>query len=234
VFRAIRIKPKRVSRCKIEYAMKTLKGKNELDNTVKKWVNSQMGIFIHKNNEQLGPYQEAEIKSFIQEGRISAEDFGWKEGMSDWKPLKELVVVPPPLVSRPPKIQTKEDVDLWIGHPSLLTYATAWIVVLLTIWFGVGLILAIWIFWDKFANNYTITNKSVVLTKGLIIKSTNQIRIKDIRSINVIKKGLSGLLGIGTVEVSSSASDKAEVIFKGLRNAAKVKDILIQQQEKID
>jgi len=50
-----------------------------------------MGIFIHKNNEQLGPYQETEIKVFIQEGRITVEDLGWKEGMSDWKPLKEII-----------------------------------------------------------------------------------------------------------------------------------------------
>lgn len=194
-----------------------------------------MGIFIHKNNEQLGPYQEAEIKSFIQEGRISAEDFGWKEGMSDWKPLKELVVAPPPLASKPPKIQIKQDVDLWMGHPSLLTYGTPWIFVLLTIWFwGAGLLIVIFILWDKFANKYNITNKNVILTKGLIIKSTSQLRIKDIRSINVIKKGLDGLLGIGTIEVSSSASDKAEVIFKGIRNADHVKNIIIQEQEKLD
>jgi membrane protein YdbS with pleckstrin-like domain len=193
-----------------------------------------MGIFIHKNNEQLGPYEETEIKNFILEGRVSGEDLGWKEGMSDWKPLKELVIAPPPLGNRPPKIQIKEDVDLWTGHPSLMTYGTAWIVVLLTIWFGVGLLIVIWIFWDKFANSYTITNKNLILTKGLIIKSTSQIRIKDIRSINVIKKGLDGLLGIGTVEVSSSASDKAEVIFKGLRNADYVKKIIIQEQEKVD
>ena len=50
-----------------------------------------MAIFIHKNDEQLGPYQETEIKVFIQEGRITLENLGWKEGMSDWKPLKEII-----------------------------------------------------------------------------------------------------------------------------------------------
>ena len=50
-----------------------------------------MAIFIHKDNEQLVPYQEAEIKNFIQEGRVSLEDFGWREGMSDWKPLRTLI-----------------------------------------------------------------------------------------------------------------------------------------------
>ncbi len=194
-----------------------------------------MAIFVHKNNEQLGPYQETEIKIFIQEGRITHDDLGWREGMSEWKPLKELIVQPPPLnKTLEPLAKNNPDQVIWVGHPSMLTYSAAWIISFLTIWFGVGLLLVIWIFWDKFANNYKITNKNVILTKGLIIKSTKQIRIKDIRSINVIKKGLDGLLGVGTLELSSSASDKAEVIFKGLRGAANVKEILMQKQEELN
>jgi hypothetical protein len=194
-----------------------------------------MAFFIHKNNEQMGPFQETEIKTFIQEGRISQDDLCWKEGMVEWRPLKELILVTPPLKRpSPSSVSTNPDEVLWVGHPSMLTYSAAWIVSFLTIWFGVGLLLVLWIIWDKFANNYKITNKNVILTKGLINKSTNQIRIKDIRSINVIKKGLDGLLGVGDLEMSSSASDKAEVIFKGLRGATSVKEILMKKQDEMN
>lgn len=194
-----------------------------------------MAFFIHKNNEQIGPFQETEIKTFIQEGKISHDDLCWKEGMVEWRPLKELILVPPPLKrAAQSSVSINPDEVLWVGHPSMLTYSAAWIVSFLTIWFGVGALLILWIFWDKFANNYKITNKNVILTKGLIIKSTSQIRIKDIRSINVIKKGLDGLLGVGNLEMSSSASDKAEVIFKGLRGATSVKEILMKKQEEMN
>jgi len=194
-----------------------------------------VAIFIHKDNEQLGPYQEAEIKAFIQEGKITRDDLGWKEGMPEWKPIKELInVLPAPKSPSLNPVLNNADDAIWVGHPSMLTYSAAWIVSLLTIWFGVGLFLIIWIFWDKFANNYKITNRNVIITKGLIIKSTNQIRIKDIRSINVTKKGLDGLLGVGNLEMSSSASDKADVIFKGLRGATGVKEILMKKQEEMN
>ena len=60
-----------------------------------------------------------------------------------------------------------------------------------------------------------------------------QDRIKDIRIINVTKKGLDDLLGLGNLEMYSSAFDKADVIFKGLRGATGVKEILMKKQKEM-
>jgi len=69
------------------------------------------------------------------------------------------------------------------------------------------------------------------MESGLFAKSSTEIRIKDIRSINVKKSGLLGLLGVGDVEFSSAASDKAEIVFSSISSATEVRDLVRNYQE---
>ena len=82
----------------------------------------------------------------------------------------------------------------------------------------------IWIQLDRSRRKYSITNKRVILEFGLISKTSNEIRVQDIRSINLTKSGISGLFGIGRIEFSSAANDDAEVVFWNCPDAEKVRD----------
>jgi membrane protein YdbS with pleckstrin-like domain len=46
-----------------------------------------MAIYVHRNGVDHGPYQEEDMRSFLQTGRFSPSDHGWREGMADWMPL---------------------------------------------------------------------------------------------------------------------------------------------------
>jgi len=46
-----------------------------------------MQIYIHRNNQQLGPYTEDEIKAQLASGAISQQDNVWWEGQTNWMPL---------------------------------------------------------------------------------------------------------------------------------------------------
>ena len=81
-----------------------------------------------------------------------------------------------------------------------------------------------WILLDRAGRKYTITNKRVSVEFGIISKQSNEVRIQDIRSINLRTKGMLGLLGIGTVEFSSAATDDADVVFWNTPGAAKIRD----------
>jgi GYF domain 2 len=50
-------------------------------------------VFREKN--QLGPFNDAYIMGELQNGRLSYDDLGWREGMDAWKPLRQLY--PPPV-----------------------------------------------------------------------------------------------------------------------------------------
>jgi len=56
-------------------------------------------IYINRNNKQEGPYSEEEVRRKISNGELSLTDLGWREGLSNWTRLEQLLgtKVPPPL-----------------------------------------------------------------------------------------------------------------------------------------
>ena len=46
-----------------------------------------MQYFIHHNDQQIGPFTEAEVKAKLAAGEISATDHVWWEGQQGWTPL---------------------------------------------------------------------------------------------------------------------------------------------------
>ncbi len=66
-------------------------------------MSAPMKIHIVKNDQQLGPYDEAQLAQQIEQGAVSYEDLAWVEGMPEWRPLREIASrpahIPPPLPS---------------------------------------------------------------------------------------------------------------------------------------
>ncbi len=77
---------------------------------------------------------------------------------------------------------------------------------------------------------YTVTPRRVELIWGIIAKSSNEVLIEDIRIINVRQKGLSGLLGIGTIEFSC-AGDSIDVMFSDVWKAQRIKTLVRELQD---
>ncbi|MEM6821215.1 MAG: DUF4339 domain-containing protein [Verrucomicrobiota bacterium] len=46
--------------------------------------------YYAKNNQQMGPVEEAELKKLVSEGSIQPADLVWKEGMADWQPYSQV------------------------------------------------------------------------------------------------------------------------------------------------
>jgi len=139
---------------------------------------------------------------------------------------------------------------LWTGTVSNLHYAGKWLLVVILLgavaasfwlvlpdlgpmlWPARAVLLAIafllvcWIQIDRWRRRYAVTNKRVSVEYGIVSRVSNEVRIQDIRSINLRKTGLSGLLGIGRVEFSSAATDDADVIFWNTPEAEKVRDLV--------
>jgi hypothetical protein len=78
---------------------------------------------------------------------------------------------------------------------------------------------------------YFITSVRVEVHTGLLARSTRELRIADIRAIQVERRGLSGLLGIGTVTFSSTAGPQDDVIFRQVWRAAALKLLVRRIQD---
>jgi hypothetical protein len=46
-----------------------------------------MSIYIHKNNQQLGPFEEAKVLEMLQKGELSPNDMAIRQGGSEWQKL---------------------------------------------------------------------------------------------------------------------------------------------------
>jgi uncharacterized membrane protein YdbT with pleckstrin-like domain len=139
---------------------------------------------------------------------------------------------------------------LWSGSVSHWHYAGKWFFVVLsvaaliatffihlvedptTLWIVRGvlaliaLILLVWTRLDRSGRKYLVTNRRVSVEYGIVSKRSNELRIQDIRSINLTTTGLSGLVGIGRLEFSSAATDDADVIFWNTPSAEKIRDLV--------
>jgi hypothetical protein len=60
-----------------------------------------MQIYIHRNNQQLGPFTEAEIKAQVASGVISPQDHVWWEGQANWIPLAQSSLMTPAAATIP-------------------------------------------------------------------------------------------------------------------------------------
>lgn len=54
-----------------------------------------MQIYVHKNNQQLGPFTEDEIKAQLAAGTITLQDHVWWQGQANWLPLGQTSLVTP-------------------------------------------------------------------------------------------------------------------------------------------
>ena len=215
-----------------------------------------MATYVRRNGEKLGPFEDAQLLSSLQDGTFSYNDLALRDGWTDWKPLRTLFTPPAtaPLVTRPAAEagSTVAEQRMWSGRPSHWNFFFSWLLAFLFIGAGafcvwiyfnggtstlllvpgaIGIIILLYIYISRARQRYIVTNRKVEVQTGLVVKSSNEIRVKDIRSINVTKHGFAGFIGIGSVEFSSAATDRAEVIFVNIANADRVRDLVTNLQE---
>ena len=142
----------------------------------------------------------------------------------------------------------EEEELLYVGHPSWLAFPKAlfitavcvgsavfffqhhvgleWITLLGSI---AGLIL-LFIWLDRTTTTYYVTSKRVEMEFGIIGRNTKEVRIQDIRAIDVVQKGFDAVVGLGTVKFDSSASAGPEVVFRNVRKPHLIKQLVRELQ----
>jgi len=55
-----------------------------------------MQIYIARQGRQTGPFTEEQTRDMLSSGSITTTDLAWTDGLSDWKPLHEILTLPTP------------------------------------------------------------------------------------------------------------------------------------------
>lgn len=134
-----------------------------------------MNILIYKNDQQAGPFSLDEVHAMLDSEEILITDLGWVDGMTDWKPIKEII----PL-KQPPARLTEAEITSYrtvkqssksIAHiQSTLLPVAVFLAVMLAI---ISAFLVI-----KFGEHYVNEKKKL----AAIQEQTKNLRIKNIQS----------------------------------------------------
>ena len=103
---------------------------------------------------------------------------------------------------------------------------------MLVVGIGGGLSIIWWANLDKKNTVFTVTSRRVMAKRGIMSKSTQEVTMKDIRTINFTQGILERIYGLGTVQICSAGTGNIDVQFAGIPNAQRVKDIISRYKEK--
>lgn len=174
------------------------------------------------------------------EDAMEARDDDWgEEGSEDFKePEREGAEAAAP----------RGEELLYQGHPSWLAYPRALLAVLVfsgAAWLGhyyhaglpwvivlasLGVLPVLVVALQRATTTYFITTRRVEIEYGIIGRNTKEVRIPDIRAIDVVQEGFGAIVGIGHVKFDSAAGPAAEVEFKNVRRPHDLKQAVRELQ----
>ena len=111
-------------------------------------------------------------------------------------------------------------VKLFRLHWTARLWLALWIVLILPT-FGIALLLAIYEWLRLRTLEYGVTNKRVILKKGIIGRQTEEMKIGSIETVEIDQGVLGRILGYGDVKVTGRGI--SDVVFKGMDDPMAVK-----------
>jgi len=92
------------------------------------------------------------------------------------------------------------------------------------IFLGLAMLIFLYVAYKKFSWKFTLDSKRVSRHNGLISRNQQSVRIKDLRSVEMDQSIFQRMFGIGDLLFYSAGSDRAEVIFYGIKQPKEWRD----------
>lgn len=87
--------------------------------------------------------------------------------------------------------------------------------------FGVTLLIAIYVYFYLKKLEQGITNKRIVLKKGIIGRNTQEIKLDAVETVEIKQGAIDRILGFGTVKITGRGA--SDLIFRNIDNPIEVK-----------
>jgi len=91
---------------------------------------------------------------------------------------------------------------------------------------GVGVILLIVWYLRCRGTHLTVTNKRTTLRTGILSKHINEVFHRDVRNVRLSQSFWQRILGVGSVELSSSGQSDVEIAVSGMPNPDNIKILI--------
>jgi len=95
--------------------------------------------------------------------------------------------------------------------------------------FGIGILLLLAWYLKVKSTKLIVTDKDILLERGLLSKERSEVSIKSIRTVKVRQSFFNRIFGVGSIELYT-AGDLPEIEVKGMPDPNKVRDIIKEIQ----
>jgi membrane protein YdbS with pleckstrin-like domain len=209
-----------------------------------------MRLFIYKDGRQLGPFSLEEARARVLTGELSAGDWAWAEGATQWTALKSVPGFSTvPTTTAPAAesgfISPTAEEELWRGRPSQILNLKLyffWAVVLLGVLFGltirrdawpafaalalIGLLQIVLRNLRLYACQYLVTTQRVRVTRGLLSRHIQEIELFRVKDLTVQQWFFQRLFGLGTITVLSGDAQNPRLQLQGIPGAVELRERL--------
>ncbi|MDH7445839.1 PH domain-containing protein [Aquimarina sp. 2201CG14-23] len=125
--------------------------------------------------------------------------------------------------------QTTEEKMIWTGTPSQWVNLPFYILcVPLTLAFGVGLLLALWKYYDTKLNKLEITNQRVIEYRGILSRTTDELELYRVKDLKHEQPFFLRILGLSNIVLDTTDHSNALLKIKGIASGKELKEQLRQ------
>jgi membrane protein YdbS with pleckstrin-like domain len=119
-------------------------------------------------------------------------------------------------------ISKEQTVDIY--RPSSMNYFWLILLGIILIPAILGIIILLWIIIEITCTRYELTTHRIIVRRGLISKTQNEIWIKDMRGVNLFQGLWQRIIGVGDIAVGTAATAGAEISIAGVAKPAEIVD----------
>jgi membrane protein YdbS with pleckstrin-like domain len=214
-------------------------------------------ILINKDGVQQS-YSVAEIEHKVESGELTENDWAWKEGLTEWVPVGQLIgkippVAPPPAPKAPltnsgVTVDPNHEEIIWEGNPSQFLNSAeygVWIFIFIGVLvLGVFLpaaflslillapICAIhcaFLFWKLKTTVYTISTQRIRIRSGLFSKKVQEIELFRVRDTSADQSFTDRIIKIGNLRITSGDATDPELLIKAIPEPMEIREKLRQE-----
>ena len=119
------------------------------------------------------------------------------------------------------------------AHPAMFrTHPVGFVLsVLLVAAFGLGLLILLFWWLSCLSTTLTVTDRRVILRRGLLSKSLNEVWHTDINNVQVAQSFLQRITAVGDIGISTAAQEGIEIQVAGIPNPDAVVKIINEHRE---
>jgi len=120
-----------------------------------------------------------------------------------------------------------EEKNIWAGSPSQwINFPFYLVCTLLSVVFGLGILMAIWKYYDTKKNYLEITNQRIIEHRGIFSITTNELELYRVKDIRHLQPFWLRVLGLSNVQLETTDHSSPVMLIKGLANGKEIKEKL--------